>query len=62
MSAKEERNETQQLWHGEHHTERRALITHMQNDSFLQQALFFGSHHKVMCVILVVHNIFQVNT
>ncbi len=34
----------------------------MQNDSFLQQALFFGSHHEVMCVILVVDNVFQVNT
>lgn len=34
----------------------------MQNDSFLQQALFFGSHHKVVRVILVVDDVFQVNT
>lgn len=39
-----------------------ALITHMQNNSFLEQALFFGSHHKVVCVILVIDNVFQVNT
>lgn len=46
------------------HTRRdeiRALITHMQNDSFLQQALLFGSHHKVVSVILVVDNVFQVD-
>lgn len=42
--------------------ELRAVITHIQNDSFLQQALFFGSHHKVMRVILVVDDVFQVNT
>ena len=34
----------------------------MQNDSFLQQALFFGSHHKVVRVILVVDDVFQVDT
>lgn len=38
------------------------LITHMQNDSLLQQALFLGSHDKVVRVILVVDNVFQVNS
>lgn len=34
----------------------------MQNDAFFQQALFFGGHHEVVRVILVVDDVFQVNT
>ena len=63
-SSTETHNEIQRLSlkHKHTHTQFWALITHMQNDSFLQQALFFGSHHKVVRVILVVDNVFQVNT
>lgn len=60
---------TKTLKTGGHNGDRRAslqkhaaLITHMQNDSLLQQALFFGSHHEVMRVVLVVDDVFQVNT
>ena len=33
----------------------------MQDDSFLQEALLLGRHHKVVCVVLVVDDVFQVN-
>lgn len=36
--------------------------THMKNDSFLQQTLLLCSHHKVVRVILVVDDVFQVNS
>lgn len=61
MYTTEEWKEIQLLSHT-HRAALGALITHIQNDSFLQQALFFGSHHKVVRVILVVDNVFQVNT
>lgn len=31
-------------------------------NAFLQQTLFLGSHHKVVCLILVVNNVLQVYT
>ena len=34
----------------------------MPYHSFFQQALFFRSHDKVVCVIFVVDNVLQVNT
>lgn len=36
--------------------------THMPYHSFFQQALFFGSHDKVVRIIFVVDNVLQVNT
>lgn len=35
---------------------------YINDDSFIQQALFLGGHDKVMRVVPVVHNVFQVNT
>lgn len=37
-------------------------FAHVDDDSLVQQALFLGSHDKVMCVVLVVHNVLQINT
>lgn len=33
----------------------------MPYHSFIQQALLFGSHDKVVCIIFVVDNVLQVN-
>lgn len=35
---------------------------HLFNDPFLQQALLFGRHHKVVGVIFIVDDIFQIDT
>lgn len=37
------------------------MITHVQNNTLLQQTLLLGSHHKVVRVILIVDNVFQIN-
>lgn len=37
------------------------MITHVQNDTLLQQTLLLGSHHKVVRVIFIVDNVFQIN-
>lgn len=34
---------------------------YINDDSLVQQALFLGSHDKVVCVVLVVHNVLQIN-
>ena len=38
-----------------------ALNTHMNNDSFIQQALLLRSHDKVVSVVLVVYNVLEIN-
>lgn len=35
---------------------------YINDDTFIQQALFLGSHDKVMSVVSVVHNVLQINT
>lgn len=35
---------------------------YINDDAFIQQALFLGSHDKVMSVVPVVHNVLQINT
>lgn len=35
---------------------------YIDDDAFIQQALFLGSHDEVMSVVPVVHNVLQVNT
>lgn len=35
--------------------------SHLFNDPFLQQALLFGSHHKVVGVIFIVDDVFQID-
>lgn len=37
------------------------VSTHVNNNAFIQQTLLLRSHDKVVCVVLVVHNILQVN-
>lgn len=37
------------------------MITHVQNDTLLQQTLLLGSHHKVVRVILIVDDVFQID-
>lgn len=39
----------------------RHLLTHINDNSFIQQALFLCSHDKVVRVVLVVHNVLQVD-
>lgn len=34
-----------------------ACISYINDNSFVQQALLLSSHDKVMCVVLVVHNV-----
>lgn len=34
----------------------------MQYHPFVQQALLFGRHNKIVCVIFVVDNVLQINT
>lgn len=34
---------------------------YIDDDSLVQQALFLGSHDKVVCFVLVVHNVLQIN-
>ena len=36
--------------------------SHLFNDPFLQQALLFGSHDKVVGVVFIVDNILQIDT
>lgn len=36
-------------------------FAYIEDDSFVQQALFLGSHDKVVCVVPVVHNVLQVD-
>lgn len=35
---------------------------YINDDSLVQQALFLGSHDKVMCVVLVINNVLQIDT
>lgn len=35
---------------------------YIDDDAFIQQALFLGSHDKVVSVVPVVHNVLQINT
>lgn len=36
-------------------------FAYIEDDSLVQQALFLGSHDKVVCVVPVVHNVLQVD-
>lgn len=45
-----------------HISETKSYAAYINDDSFVQQALFLGSHDKVMRVVPVVHNVLQVNT
>lgn len=37
------------------------MITHVQNNTLLQQTLLLCSHHKVVRVIFIIDNVFQIN-
>lgn len=39
----------------------RETIAHMQYHPFVQQALLFGRHNEVVCVIFVVDDVLQIN-
>ncbi len=40
----------------------RTVFTHLLQHSFLEKTLLFGSHDKVMSVVLVVDNVLKINT
>lgn len=39
----------------------RSCPSHLEDDSLLEQALLLGRHDEIVSVVLVVHDVFQVN-
>lgn len=37
-------------------------FVYLQDDTFVQQTLLLGRHHKVMCVVFIIHYVLQVDT
>lgn len=37
------------------------IFTHIDDHTLVQQAMFLCSHDKVVCVVLVIDNVFQIN-